>query len=127
MSSLSYEQKGSLFNQNQEQTNDAFTVDQNAFLQLDGLSPISVLVTTETNCTPAAIMEFPPDGLTRQQRRSGWIAIHALIACYCFWLIAIVCDDYFVPVIDSLCESACDLMILTTIPPSNTHYTHVTT
>lgn len=105
--------ENTLFNQNnQELTNGAvFAVEKNAFLQLDGGGgtggPTPVSFVSEYNCTPAAILEFPSDGLTRHERRSGWIALHALIACYCFWLIAIVCDDYFVPVIDSLCESAC--------------------
>ncbi|XP_055629227.1 sodium/potassium/calcium exchanger 4-like [Toxorhynchites rutilus septentrionalis] len=58
----------------------------------------------QRNCTPAAIFEFPPDGFTREQRRQGWIAVHVLIACYCFWLLAIVCDDYFVPAIESMCK-----------------------
>lgn len=101
---MSFE-KNTLFNQNHEQINDVFAVGQDAFLQLDGGVPGPVLV-SETNCTPAAILDFPPDGFTRDERRSGWIALHLLIACYCFWLIAIVCDDYFVPVIDNLCESA---------------------
>lgn len=111
-------EKNTLFNQNQEQhIPDEFVGDQNkVFLQLvDGLLPVLV---TETNCTPPSILEFPSDGLTRQERQSGWIAIHALIACYCFWLIAIVCDDYFVPVIDSLCESACVLLILSPVQSS---------
>lgn len=56
------------------------------------------------NCTPAAIFEFPSDGFTRQQRKHGWIAVHLLIACYCFWLLAIVCDDYFVPAIELMCK-----------------------
>uniref|UniRef100_V5I968 Sodium/potassium/calcium exchanger 4 n=1 Tax=Anoplophora glabripennis TaxID=217634 RepID=V5I968_ANOGL len=49
------------------------------------------------NCTPAAINEFPPDGFTRQQRQHGFVVLHALLACYLFTLLAIVCDDYFVP------------------------------
>lgn len=57
------------------------------------------------NCTRAAILEFPSDGLNRNQRRHGWIALHILIACYCFWLLAIVCDDYFVPAIGVMCFS----------------------
>lgn len=104
-----------LFNHNHEQTNnDGFitTTDPSGatFLHrhplLDGYDAMSVLQSVDTNCTPAAILDFPPDGLTRDERRSGWIVVHVLIACYAFWLIAIVCDDYFVPVIDSLCESA---------------------
>lgn len=57
------------------------------------------------NCTQAAILEFPSDGFSRNQRKHGWIAVHILIACYCFWLLAIVCDDYFVPAIGIMCFS----------------------
>lgn len=77
----------------------------------DVITSTEFTVTTESadfpgrNCTPAAIFEFPPDGFTREQRRHGWIAVHVLIACYCFWLLAIVCDDYFVPAIESMCKS----------------------
>ncbi|KAF3428645.1 hypothetical protein E2986_13651 [Frieseomelitta varia] len=56
------------------------------------------------NCTPPAIKEFPSDGLTRQQRQSGLIAVHFVIAIYMFLLLAIVCDDYFVPAIKKICE-----------------------
>ncbi|XP_055677661.1 sodium/potassium/calcium exchanger 3-like [Lutzomyia longipalpis] len=59
----------------------------------------------ELNCTPPAIHEFPSDGLTRDQRQSGWIMVHVVIVCYLFWLLAIVCDEYFVPAIESMCES----------------------
>ncbi|XP_053679406.1 sodium/potassium/calcium exchanger 3-like [Anopheles nili] len=58
----------------------------------------------ERNCTPAAIFEFPSDGFTREDRRHGWILVHVVIACYCFWLLAIVCDDYFVPAIELMCK-----------------------
>lgn len=56
------------------------------------------------NCTPPAVNEFPSDGLTREQRQQGWAVIHAIIACYCFTLLAIVCDDYFVPAVKKLCD-----------------------
>ncbi|XP_026463670.1 sodium/potassium/calcium exchanger 3-like [Ctenocephalides felis] len=56
------------------------------------------------NCTPAAILDFPSDGFTREQRRQGWALVHAVIAFYCFWLLALVCDDYFVPAIEMLCK-----------------------
>ncbi|XP_015602798.1 sodium/potassium/calcium exchanger 3 [Cephus cinctus] len=58
----------------------------------------------EINCTPPAVTEFPSDGFTRAQRQSGYIAIHFLIAMYLFLLLAIVCDDYFVPSIKKICE-----------------------
>ncbi|KAG7201478.1 hypothetical protein KM043_004238 [Ampulex compressa] len=56
------------------------------------------------NCTPPAIKEFPSDGFTREQRQSGLIAIHFVIAIYLFLLLAIVCDDFFVPSIKKICE-----------------------
>ncbi|KYM99224.1 Sodium/potassium/calcium exchanger 3 [Cyphomyrmex costatus] len=56
------------------------------------------------NCTPPAIKEFPSDGFTRQQRQAGFIIIHFVIAIYLFLLLAIVCDDYFVPSIKKICE-----------------------
>ncbi|XP_043668970.1 sodium/potassium/calcium exchanger 4-like [Vespula pensylvanica] len=56
------------------------------------------------NCTAPAIDEFPSDGFTRVERRSGFIAIHFAIAIYLFLLLAIVCDDFFVPSIKKICE-----------------------
>ncbi|GLV48648.1 zydeco [Carabus blaptoides fortunei] len=56
------------------------------------------------NCTPAAIDDFPSDGFTREQRQHGWVAVHAVVACYCFTLLAIVCDDYFVPAVKKICH-----------------------
>lgn len=62
-------------------------------------------VRMKRNCTKPAIFEFPSDGLTRDQRQHGLIVMHLLVACYCFWLLAVVCDDYFVPVIEMMCLS----------------------
>lgn len=56
------------------------------------------------NCTPAAINEFPSDGLTREQRKHGWVMLHVSLACYLFIFLAVVCDDYFVPSIKKLCD-----------------------
>lgn len=63
------------------------------------------LAEQEVNCTPAAINEFPSDGFTREQRQHGWVIIHIVLACYCFTLLAIVCDDFFVPAIRKFCDS----------------------
>lgn len=57
------------------------------------------------NCNRAAILELPSDGLTRKERQHGWIVIHVLLACYFFWLLATICDDYFVPAIEAMCCS----------------------
>lgn len=59
---------------------------------------------TGENCTAPAIDEFPPDGFSREQRRSGFIVIHFVIAIYLFLLLAVVCDDFFVPSIKKICE-----------------------
>ncbi|XP_063223354.1 sodium/potassium/calcium exchanger 3-like isoform X1 [Bacillus rossius redtenbacheri] len=56
------------------------------------------------NCTPPAILDFPPDLFTPQQRRSGAAVLHAVLACYLFVLLATVCDDYFVPSIKKICR-----------------------
>nr|CAD7458344.1 unnamed protein product [Timema tahoe] len=57
------------------------------------------------NCTPPAILDFPPDLFTPEQRRAGAAVLHGVLACYLFVLLAIVCDDYFVPSIKRMCSS----------------------
>lgn len=56
-------------------------------------------------CNKPAIFEIPSDGLTREQRQGGWIAVHFVLAIYCFWFLATICDEYFVPCIQSICSS----------------------
>lgn len=57
------------------------------------------------NCTKAAIEEFPRDFLSPEQRQKGGIVIHILIAAYLIWSLGIICDDYFVPVLEIICEA----------------------
>ncbi|XP_028407139.1 sodium/potassium/calcium exchanger 3-like isoform X2 [Dendronephthya gigantea] len=59
---------------------------------------------TKPKCTPPAILEFPRDLLNRKQRLYGGILLHVLVAFYMFWAITIICDDYFVPALDVICE-----------------------
>ncbi|KAB0797587.1 hypothetical protein PPYR_08580 [Photinus pyralis] len=61
-------------------------------------------INTTINCTPPAIDEFPSDGFTREQRQKGWILVHVFISFYLFILLAIVCDDFFVPAIKKVCD-----------------------
>ncbi|CAH0578194.1 unnamed protein product [Chrysodeixis includens] len=56
------------------------------------------------NCTHAAILEFPSDGLSRYQRQHGYIFLHCILAIYCFLLLGTVCEQYFVPAIEMICE-----------------------
>ncbi|XP_069695188.1 sodium/potassium/calcium exchanger 3-like [Periplaneta americana] len=60
---------------------------------------------SEQNCTPPALSEFPQDSFTPEQRQAGAVAIHALVCCYLFLMLAMICDDYFVPSIQKLCEN----------------------
>ena len=66
----------------------------------------NLLIETNRNCTPPAILNFPNDGLlNREHRQQGWIVVNVLISLYCFWLLALVCDQYFVPAIEMMCKS----------------------
>ncbi|XP_021925968.1 sodium/potassium/calcium exchanger 4-like isoform X2 [Zootermopsis nevadensis] len=56
------------------------------------------------NCTPPAINDFPPDLFTPEQRQAGAVAIHAIICCYLFMCLGVLCDDYFVPCIQKMCK-----------------------
>lgn len=56
------------------------------------------------NCNEPAIFEIPSDGFTREQRQHGWVAVHVVLAIYCFWFLATICDEYFVPCIQSICS-----------------------
>ncbi|XP_066271889.1 sodium/potassium/calcium exchanger 2-like [Branchiostoma lanceolatum] len=53
------------------------------------------------NCTLASIMQFPPDPMPAAVRRNGGVLLHVLVVVYMFSAIAIVCDDYFVPSLET--------------------------
>ena len=58
----------------------------------------------EADCNPAAVEEFPDDLFTAEQRESGAILVHVAVAVYLIIGLGIVCDDFFVPVLEILCE-----------------------
>ncbi|XP_027493709.1 sodium/potassium/calcium exchanger 4 [Corapipo altera] len=58
----------------------------------------------EKNCTEPAIHEFPEDIFTNKERQQGGILLHILAALYMFYALAIVCDDFFVPSLEKICE-----------------------
>ncbi|XP_052774402.1 sodium/potassium/calcium exchanger 4-like [Mya arenaria] len=58
----------------------------------------------EKNCTSRAIEEFPKNWFTLKETQDGAIALHIAIALYMFGALAIVCDDYFVPSLEFICE-----------------------
>uniref|UniRef100_A0A8C8RYS5 Solute carrier family 24 member 4 n=1 Tax=Pelusios castaneus TaxID=367368 RepID=A0A8C8RYS5_9SAUR len=58
----------------------------------------------EKNCTEPAINEFPEDLFTSKERQEGAVLFHIIGALYMFYALAIVCDDFFVPSLEKICE-----------------------
>nr|XP_056707671.1 sodium/potassium/calcium exchanger 4 [Euleptes europaea] len=58
----------------------------------------------EENCTRPAIHEFPDDIFTNKQRQQGGVLLHIIGTLYMFYALAIVCDDFFVPSLEKICE-----------------------
>ena len=56
------------------------------------------------NCTPLALDNFPRDQFTQKQRRSGLVIFHIFGAAYMFLALAIVCDEYFIPCLEVICD-----------------------
>ena len=56
------------------------------------------------NCTPRAINQFPQGLFTQKQRAGGTIILHILVATYMFAAFAYICEDYFVPSLEILCD-----------------------
>uniref|UniRef100_A0A493T9L2 Solute carrier family 24 member 4 n=1 Tax=Anas platyrhynchos platyrhynchos TaxID=8840 RepID=A0A493T9L2_ANAPP len=51
-----------------------------------------------------AINEFPEDVFTNKERQQGGVLLHIIAALYMFYALAIVCDDFFVPSLEKICE-----------------------
>ncbi|KFZ58273.1 Sodium/potassium/calcium exchanger 4, partial [Podiceps cristatus] len=51
-----------------------------------------------------AINEFPEDVFTNKERQEGGVLLHIIAALYMFYALAIVCDDFFVPSLEKICE-----------------------
>lgn len=56
------------------------------------------------DCTPPAIEEFPDDFFTQEQRAKGGLVLHLAIATYLILALGIICEDYFVPALEVICE-----------------------
>ncbi|XP_061763631.1 sodium/potassium/calcium exchanger 3-like isoform X2 [Nerophis ophidion] len=59
----------------------------------------------EHNCTSPALQEFPTDLFTNKERTEGAVALHVLCTIYMFCALALVCDDYFVPSLEKICQA----------------------
>uniref|UniRef100_W5N9S6 Solute carrier family 24 member 4a n=1 Tax=Lepisosteus oculatus TaxID=7918 RepID=W5N9S6_LEPOC len=58
----------------------------------------------EKNCTEPAINEFPEDLFTNKERKQGAVLLHIFATLYMFLALAIICDDFFVPSLEKICE-----------------------
>lgn len=56
------------------------------------------------NCTVAAIEQFPRPLVSLELRLQGAIAVHVLAALYMFAALAVICEDYFVPSLEVICD-----------------------
>ncbi|XP_026311201.1 sodium/potassium/calcium exchanger 4 isoform X4 [Piliocolobus tephrosceles] len=54
--------------------------------------------------SPGTIHEFPEDLFSNKERQHGAVLLHILGALYMFYALAIVCDDFFVPSLEKICE-----------------------
>lgn len=57
------------------------------------------------NCTVAAIEQFPRPLMSPQLRRDGGIVVHVVAAVYMFAALSVICEDYFVPALEVICDA----------------------
>ncbi|XP_045188506.2 probable sodium/potassium/calcium exchanger CG1090 [Mercenaria mercenaria] len=62
------------------------------------------LLSVLPNCTPRAVEQFPRDVFSMAERKNGAVALHVLVTVYMFLGFALLCDDYFVPSLEVICE-----------------------
>ena len=67
----------------------------------------SCMPSTGMNCTQPAIDDFPRDLFTEAQRQNGAVVLHAIASLYLFVALAVVCDKYFVPAVEKICQGKC--------------------
>ena len=51
------------------------------------------------------INESVQNGTDAVKKNSSRIIAHVLVSCYCFWMLAIICDEYFIASIHVFCHS----------------------
>lgn len=55
-------------------------------------------------CVSPAINEFPDDFMSQEQRAQGGVVVHIIIVSYLCIFLGQVCDKYFVPSLELICE-----------------------
>jgi hypothetical protein len=53
---------------------------------------------------PSSIDEFPKGIWSREQRLMGLFMLHIIAAIYLFIILAFICDKYFLPTVERICE-----------------------
>jgi len=64
------------------------------------------------NCTPPAIDDFPKDLFTETQREDGAVVLHVIVSLYLFFALAVVCDKYFVPAVERICQGTAEFSLI---------------
>lgn len=59
---------------------------------------------TEQECLENSSDDFPNDLFSMNAKRNGAIVFHFIFAIYCFMLLAVVCNDYFLPAVELICD-----------------------
>ncbi|KAH6943834.1 hypothetical protein HPB50_000128 [Hyalomma asiaticum] len=67
---------------------------------------VAVTVAADLNCTVAAIEQFPRPLVSPELRKHGAIVVHVLAALYMFAALSIICEDYFVPSLEVICDGS---------------------
>ncbi|XP_026464583.1 sodium/potassium/calcium exchanger 2-like [Ctenocephalides felis] len=57
-----------------------------------------------TCVAPSSVEDFPEDLFTDEQLAQGAIILHFIAGVYCFTLLAVICNDYFIPSVECICE-----------------------
>lgn len=67
------------------------------------ITHIMFLLPRKNDSYCSSVDEFPTF-FTDKQRKNGAIIIPFLVGIYCFTLLAIICDKYFLPCVEKICE-----------------------
>ncbi|KFM76596.1 Sodium/potassium/calcium exchanger 5, partial [Stegodyphus mimosarum] len=85
---------------------------QGNFIQPKGISHaqhqrrslLEATIVSGVKCIPSGITSFPGDFFTQEERLHGGIVIHLILIFYICSMIAVVCDNYFVPALEIICD-----------------------
>lgn len=89
-----------------------FTIAKNVFilLTITSFKPFMTksidtnLESNRFNCVKPDIEQFPKTFFNQNDRLNGAVIFHLLIVMYMFIALAIVCDEYFVPSLETICK-----------------------